>query len=68
MTLAEYLAVNGIKASTFADTISVPPSTVLRLLKGERSPRLELLKKIMEATNGAVTPNDFLSADEDATA
>lgn len=68
MTLTEYLAANNLTASAFAERLDVPPSTVIRLIKGERSPRLELLRKIMAATDGEVTPNDFVGFDADEVA
>ena len=64
MILTEYLTANNLRPSKFAMTMGVPPSTIMRLLKGERSPSLVLLDKIMRATGGAVTPNDFLPARE----
>jgi transcriptional regulator with XRE-family HTH domain len=62
MTLSEYLAQQSIKVSAFAAKVGVPPSTISRVIKRQREPGLDLLAKIMEATDGAVTPNDFLSA------
>lgn len=60
MTLSEYLKSEDIAASRFAALIGVPASTVLRVIKGEREPGLELMRKIAEATNNRVCPNDFL--------
>lgn len=60
MRLTEYLAANSLKPSAFAAKVGVPASTILRILNRERDPGLELLTKIMAATNGAVTPNDFI--------
>lgn len=62
MTLERYLEEHGLTATEFAGQIDVSPSTIIRLLAGERDPRLELLKKIHGGTNGAVTPNDFVPA------
>jgi 3,4-dihydroxy 2-butanone 4-phosphate synthase/GTP cyclohydrolase II len=59
MTLSEYLKAHETSASRFATVLGVPPSTILRVLKGERVPGLELMRKIAEATGNAVTPNDF---------
>lgn len=61
MKLADYMALHNINAAKLADKANVPASTITRLLNGTRVPRLSLLQKIMEATDGAVTPNDFLS-------
>jgi transcriptional regulator with XRE-family HTH domain len=62
MTLSEYLAQHSINVSVFAAKVGVPSSTISRVLKRQRDPGLELLAKIREATDGAVTPNDFLPA------
>lgn len=60
MKLADYLDKHKIRPSVFAATIGTPASTITRLLKGERSPGVDLLAKIADATKGRVTPNDFL--------
>lgn len=61
MKLAQYLSQNEIKPSVFAAEIGVAPSTITRLIKGERSPRLDLIRLIREKTGGAVTADDFMS-------
>lgn len=61
MKLETYLSENGIKPTAFATEIGVAPSTITRLLRGERSPRLELMQAIKRATGGAVTADDFMS-------
>jgi transcriptional regulator with XRE-family HTH domain len=62
MTLHEYLSSRDLKPSAFAAEIGVPASTITRILNGERSPGLELMRVIRDKTAGAVTPNDFLPA------
>lgn len=62
MTLLEYLTLNEIPPSRLAEKAGVPATTILRVLKGERNPGLLLMKKIMEATDGHVTPNDFVAS------
>lgn len=59
MTLPEYLAANKLTPAEFAARMRKPVSTVTRLLNGERKPGYELLQAVVEATNGAVQPNDF---------
>jgi len=59
MTLSEYLHSEGITPSRFAVSIKVPPSTISRILKGDRSPRSYIMRRIAEVTGGAVMPNDF---------
>lgn len=60
MTLEQYLTERQIKPSVFAIEIGVAASTITRIMSGERSPGLELLKLIRDKTGGKVTPNDFL--------
>lgn len=59
MKLARYLSENEIKPSAFAAEIGVAPSTITRLIKGERSPRIDLIMLIREKTGGKVTLDDF---------
>jgi len=60
MRLKNYLHENQIKPSVFAEKLGVAPSTITRILKGERTPRIGLVAKITEATNNSVSLNDFL--------
>lgn len=60
MKLADYLIAENLNPSAFAVRLGTPASTVSRLLKGQRSPGVDLLTKIRAATGGKVTPNDFL--------
>lgn len=66
MKLETYLTENKIKPSAFAAEIGVSPSTITRILNGERSPGLPLVMLIKERTSGAVTPEDFFEAKERA--
>lgn len=59
MTLSDYLKAEMISPSRFAGELGIPASTVLRVLKGEREPGLDLMRKISAATKGCVNPNDF---------
>jgi 3,4-dihydroxy 2-butanone 4-phosphate synthase/GTP cyclohydrolase II len=60
MKLSAYLSREKLTAARFAGRIGAPASTITRILRGERSPTLEIMARIAEATAGAVTPNDFL--------
>lgn len=60
MNLADYLREAGLTSSQFAEVVGVPPSTITRIVRGDRTPRIETAAKIALATNGAVTANDFL--------
>lgn len=63
MKLAAYLEKRGVTPSRFASEAGLQPSTVIRILNGERpTPGIETLAKIMRASEGEVTPNDFASA------
>lgn len=62
MKLETYLSQNDIKPSAFAAEIGVAPSTITRLIKGERSPRLDLIMLIRDKTGGKVTADDFFAA------
>jgi len=60
MKLKNYLQENQIKPSIFAGQLGVSPSTITRLLKGERTPRIGLVAQIAKATNNAVSFSDFI--------
>lgn len=63
MKLADYLEKYGVTPSRFASKAGLQPSTIIRILNGERpTPGIETLAKIMRASHGEVTPNDFASA------
>lgn len=60
MKLAQYLTDNDLKPAAFADRIGVAPSTITRILRGERKPQLDLIRKIKAGTDGQVTADDFM--------
>jgi transcriptional regulator with XRE-family HTH domain len=60
MQLAAYLKMNGISDEDFGQIIGVSRQAVHRYKTFGRSPKRETLALILEATGGAVTPNDFL--------
>ncbi|MDP2358675.1 MAG: helix-turn-helix transcriptional regulator [Beijerinckiaceae bacterium] len=62
MKLQDYLRDRNIKPARFAAELGVPASTVSRLLNGERQPGIKLMERIAGATNGAVSPNDFMDS------
>lgn len=61
MQLAAYLKANELSDEDFGQRIGVTRQAVHRYKNG-RFPEKETLKLIVEATGGAVTPNDFLQA------
>ncbi len=63
MKLATYLHENDIKPVAFAASLDVAPSTITRILRGERTPRIDLIAKIQNATGGKVAAEDWMSAE-----
>ena len=68
MKLASWLKSNGISARDFAARIGTTEATISRLKNARAQPSFELAEKILEATAGAVTPNDFLKRTSSADA
>lgn len=62
MKLHEFLSVRGQTQRAFSLSIGVTQQAVSQWLRGFSTPRPEQMQKIVEVTNGAVTPNDFLPA------
>ncbi|MGV7034884.1 helix-turn-helix domain-containing protein [Methylobacterium symbioticum] len=61
MDLATYLSERQIRPAAFAAEIGVPPSTITRILRGERDPRGATIRKIVEGTQGKVTAGDLIA-------
>ena len=61
MKLDDYLLSNEISGPDFAAKIGVAPSTLWRLRKSRVRPDWKTMDAIASATDGAVTPNDFVS-------
>lgn len=64
MTLREWLAEHHCAQKDFAARIERSEATVSRLANGTNRPDAETARRIYRATNGAVTPNDFLGLDD----
>ena len=60
MKLKAYLEQPGITASGLARKVDCSHTTILRLASEAQSPSLDMLRRIQAATEGKVTPNDFL--------
>jgi transcriptional regulator with XRE-family HTH domain len=60
MKLDQYLASRKITDADFGRMIDRGQSTVNRLRRGETSPDWETVQRIVDATGGVVTANDFL--------
>lgn len=59
MILRAYLTESKTRVDDFAAEIDASRGAVLKWISGERYPRYDYLQRIYEATNGAVTANDF---------
>lgn len=66
MRLSEYLTERSLSLTKFAQEIGVKVETVRRYREGKRTPRPEQMVKIKEATQGAVTADDFMPPREAA--
>ena len=62
MKLDDYLRLNGLTGPKFAMQIGVDPATVYRIRSGSVLPHKKTIQAIWNATNGQVSPNDFLIA------
>lgn len=67
MRLADYLADAKLKPSKFAEKANLAPSTITRLLNGERKPGIDVIEKIAAASDGNVKAEDFFSGAAAAT-
>lgn len=65
MQLREWLNTKKMPANEFAALIGVDKSTVGRWIAGDVRPSWEIIPRIIDATGGAVTANDFLPAPDD---
>ena len=64
MKLSYYLSKHGIRPSRFAADIGVSPQTITGWCKGTFWIKHDQAVKVLQATNGEVTPNDFLKMEE----
>lgn len=60
MRLSAYLQLPGQQATDLARKCEVSVSTITRIAKGEKLPSMQMAARIRRATNGAVTPDDYL--------
>ena len=61
MKLIAYMDAARVREEDFAAKIGASQSYVNRRKNGHVWPSSEMARRIMDATDGAVTPNDFLS-------
>lgn len=64
MKLKQWLDDRDMTATAFAKLADLDVSTVTRVINGERRPEWQTLDKILAATSGEVTPNDFVPESE----
>lgn len=60
-TLTKYLKQTKKTVREFAAEILVDPESVRRYSRGKRIPRPDVMKRIIAATDGAVTADSFFS-------
>lgn len=63
MQLSAYLTERGESVEQFAQRIGVHPTTIYRLLNGVNFPLAATIKRILSATGGKVTANDFFGSE-----
>ena len=68
MTLLAYLQTHGLTHAAFAEKIGVGVETARRYALGLRHPRPAIMRRIVDATDGAVQPSDFYEMDDGAAA
>lgn len=59
MKIRSYLKSNKITQAEFAALVGTSAQAISCFCLGQRIPRPDVMRKIFDATNGAVTPNDF---------
>lgn len=67
MKLDEYMLDAGHDDRSFAELVGVSREAVSRWRRGKRGPKGMNMVKVVRATSGKVTANDFLPADLDGT-
>ena len=60
MRLTDFLSARSLTDSAFASMIDVHHTTVGRWKRGDTRPDWDVLQRIVEVTDGQVTPNDFI--------
>lgn len=63
MKLKRWLKNNEVKVIDFAKSIGVTKQACYKWLEGSAFPRHDVLSRILKATNGDVTPIDFMRVD-----
>jgi transcriptional regulator with XRE-family HTH domain len=58
--LKEYLGLRQLSVIDFAERIGRSPSTLTRLMHGERNPSLSIADDVQRGTRGKVTREEFM--------
>lgn len=66
MRLADYLTETGTSRVAFAESVGISGGFVTQLCNGEAWPGRDVAARIKNATDGKVTPDDFLPARTEA--
>lgn len=66
MKLRRYLDDQDIPVALFARRIGVSVQALYRYLHGDRLPQRKVMDRIIRATRGKVTPNDFFVSPAEA--
>ncbi len=61
MKLSSWLAKTETRPAHLAKTLGVAHSTVSRWLDGDTIPSMEMMRRVAEATDGAVMANDWMA-------
>lgn len=64
--LDHWMRDNDVTDQAFGELVGVDRATICRYRLGRRMPNAEMMRRIHEATRGAVTPNDFVGVGERA--
>jgi transcriptional regulator with XRE-family HTH domain len=60
MKLSAWLSETETRPAKLAKTLEVEQSTVSRWLNGSSIPTMDMMRRVAEATDGAVMPNDWM--------
>jgi 3,4-dihydroxy 2-butanone 4-phosphate synthase/GTP cyclohydrolase II len=66
MQLALYLSSHNLTRAEFAERIGVTPGAITGYCNGSLWPKRPVMERIIKATRGKVTPNDFMQAEASA--
>ncbi len=66
MKLISYIEAHGLTQAEFARKIGANVMAISRYCRGEQIPRPNTMRRIVEATDGAVKPSDFYDFSEAA--